>query len=228
MEKAISTVQTAAALVIRIAASWKARIRALPWSSPHILVVAGLLLLLVALVAPVVPVKAYYRLRRDGGVFEPPVDLDWVGRHECIVHVVDQVIEGDYYLQCPYTNHRLLFWSPIVALSGVLLFSAGIRVTRGKLFDRMSEFGPMVEALTGVEGMIVAFVSLFQRPEVETYVGLLGYPIGFLLVLDGLRRSKGSVAGIVSAAVMILLISAVIFFFALVAGMAISEYRQVA
>ena len=133
-------------------------------------------------------------------------------------------IVGDYYLECPYANHRLLFWSPIVALSGVLLLSVGIHTTQGKPFVVVPKFAPTVEVLAGVEGMIVAFVSLFQRPEFEAYVGLLGYPIGFLLVLDGLIRSKSSVAGIASAAVMILLISGVFLFFALAAGMAMSEY----
>jgi len=182
------------------------------------------LLLLVALVAPVVPVKAYYRLPSDGGVFEPPVDLDWAGRHECIVHMVNQAISGDYYLECPYSNHRLLFWSPIIALSGVLLVSVGIRMTRGRPLVLVTKFAPAVEALTGVEAMIAAFFSLFMRPEFESFLGLLGYPIGFLLVLDGLRRSKASRGEIVSAAVMILLISGVFFFFALIVAMGMSEY----
>jgi hypothetical protein len=223
LEKMICAILTAVTLGIRTAASWKARIRAVPWSSRGILVVAGLLFLLVALVAPVVPVKAYYRLPSDGGVFEPPVDLDWVGRHECIVHVVNQTIRGDYYLECPYTNHRLLFWSPVIALSGVLFVSVGIRTTRGKPLLPMPNFAAAVEVLTGAEAMIAAFFSLFMRPEFETYVGLLGYPIGFLLVLDGLRRRKASHGEIVSAAVIILLISGV-FFFALIGAMAMSEY----
>lgn len=216
MKKTISTIPTVT--------SWRARIGAVPWSSGRILVVAGFLLLLVALVAPGIPAKAYYRLPSDSGVFEPPVDLDWAGRHECIVHVVNQTIKGDHYLQCPYTNHRLLFWSPIIALSGVSLVSVGIRATRGKLLVLMPKFAAAVEVLTGAEAMIAAFFSLFMRPEFETYVGLLGYPIGFLLVLDGLRRSKVSLGGIVSAAVMILLISGVFFFFALIGAMAMSEY----
>jgi hypothetical protein len=177
-----------------------------------------------ALLAPVVPAGAYYRLPSDGGVFEPPVDMDWAGRHECIVHVVNQMTRGDYYLECPYTSHRLLFWSPIVALSGVVLLSVGIRTDQRKPLSFVPKFAPTVELLTGVEGMMVAFISLFQRPEFETFVGLLGYPIGLLLVLDGLRRSKVSLAGIVSIAVMILLISGVVFYFMLVASAGLSEY----
>jgi hypothetical protein len=133
-------------------------IRAVPWSSQRILIIAGLLLLLVALVAPGIPAKAYYRLPSDGGVFEPPVDLDWAGRHECIVHVMNQMTRGDYYLECPYANHRLLFWSPIIALSGVLLLSVAIRGTQGKPLV-VSRFDPTVQILAGVEGMIVTFHS---------------------------------------------------------------------
>jgi len=70
----------------------------------------------------------------------------------------------------------------------------------------------------------VAFLSLFQRPEFETYVGLLGYPIGLLLILDGMRRSKASLAEIASAAVMIILVSGIVFYFMLVASVGVSEY----
>jgi len=143
-----------------------------------------------ALVAPFVPLKAYYRLPTSSGLFEPPVDVDWVGRHECIVRVVDQAMKGDYYLECPYTNSRLLFWSPIIALGVVLLFSVGIRMTRGKPLVPVPEFAPAVEVLTGIMAVMVAFVSLFERPEFEPFLCLWGCPIGFLPVLDGPIRSR--------------------------------------
>jgi len=72
--------------------------------------------------------------------------------------------------------------------------------------------------------MIVAFLSLFQRPEFETYVGLLGYPIGLLLILEGMRRSKVSLAEVAFTAVMIILVSGIVFYFMLVAGAGLSEY----
>jgi len=72
--------------------------------------------------------------------------------------------------------------------------------------------------------MIAAFLSLLQRPEFETYVGLLGYPIGFLLILEGMRRSKASLADIASTAVMIILVSGIVFYFMLVASVGLSEY----
>jgi len=65
----------------------------------------------------------------------------------------------------------------------LILFSVGIRTTRGKPLVFVPKSAPAVEVLTGVEAVMVAFVSLFERPEFESFLGLLGYPIGFLLVL---------------------------------------------
>ena len=70
----------------------------------------------------------------------------------------------------------------------------------------------------------MAFLSLFQRPEFETYVGLLGYPIGLLLILEGMRRSKVSLAEVAFTAVMIILVSGIVFYFMLVASVGVSEY----
>ena len=78
--------------------------------------------------------------------------------------------------------------------------------------------------MTGAEGMVVGFLSLLQRPEFETYVGLLGYPVGFLLVLDVMRRSKVSLAGIAFTAVMIIPVSAIVFYLIPVASVGLSEY----
>ena len=55
-------------------------------------------------------------------------------------------------------------------------------------------------------------------------MGLLGYPIGFLLILEGMRRSKASLADIASTAVMIILVSGIVFYFMLVASVGLSEY----
>lgn len=205
---------------IRAIPSWRGRVGALPRSSRRILVAAGLLLLVFALVAPGIPVKAYRRYPTTSGVFSPPVDTQYVER-ACIVHVVSQVQQGDYYVECPWTEHALFYWSPIVALAGILMSSVAVAADIDRWTRRLST---VLEAAVGIEGMIIAFGTLLASYVLASIPGLLGYPIGFFAVLHSMRRMGARGSALVSAAVVILFVSGIVFFLMLVASIGMSEY----
>ena len=183
------------------------------------MLLAGLLLLAFALLAPGIPVKAYRRYPTIGGFFQPPVGLDYVERG-CIVHVVNQVQQGDYYVECPWTEHALFYWSPTLALAGILLSSLAEVADIGR---RTRLWSAMLEAAVGIEAMIIAFVTLLAPWLPGSIPGLLGYPIGFFAVIHSMRRMGARGSALVSAAVVILFVSGIVFFFMLAWTMGASE-----
>jgi len=182
--------------------------------------VVGLSLLLFALIAPAVPARAYYRIPTISGAFWPPVHQEYLSRG-CIVHVVNE--QGHYYVECPYTDHPLFSWSPILAVVGVAVLSP-VFAGQEKRVSWPFRFVWILEILAGFEGMWIAFISLSGRLELRTYIGLLGWPIGFTLFLDGLRRNRVPKWAIVLAGLLVFLVSGWLYvMMALVAGM-LSEY----
>lgn len=138
------------------------------------------------------------------------------------MHTVDQA--GDYYAQCPYTAHPLFSWSPIIALSGLVVASIGVRILGSKQSSLETKATLILESLAGIEGIWISFVSLFGQAVFESFLGLLGYPLGFFLVIDGLRRLKVGKTALILASVAILIFSGIIFFYALLAAVVLSEY----
>ena len=139
----------------------------------------------------------------------------------CIVHVVNQVQQGDYYVECPWTEHALFYWSPTLALAGILLSSLAEVADIGQ---RTRLWSAMLEAAVGIEAMIIAFVTLLAPWLPGSIPGLLDYPIGFFAVLHSMRRRGAGGSALLSAAASMLLISGVVFFFMLAWSMTISEY----
>jgi len=158
--------------------------------------------LVFALVAPAIPVKAYRRYPTISGVFSHPVDAQYVERG-CIIHTVSEVQQGDYYLECPWMEHALFYWSPILALAGILLSSLGARADTDRWTRRSST---VLEAVVGVEGMLIAFGTLLAPWMISSIPGLRGYPIGFFAVLHSMRRGAGG-SELLSAAAVILCVS---------------------
>jgi hypothetical protein len=131
---------------------------------------------------------------------------------------------GDYYVQCPYTAHPLLSWSPIIALGGIVVSSSGMKWGSYTKASRLKALTWGLEFLVGIEGMYIAFISLSGQAVFESYVGLLGYPLGFFFVLDSLRRQRAGRAAMVIATITILIVSAIFLFFALMFAVMMSEY----
>jgi len=211
---------TSASVSLRTVASSKAGIRALRSSSRRVLVVAGLLLLMFAVAAPGIPIKVYRRYPTISGAFGPPVDPVYIERG-CVVHVVSLVVEGDYYLECPIIDYPLLYWSPVIALVGILAFSLGSGLQIGRWTRRLSL---LLEGLAGLEGILVAFWTLLGPWRFEAIPGLLGYPIGLFAILHSMRRTGAGASQLAMTAMIILFISGAVFFLMLIASIGMSEY----
>lgn len=220
MKQAAASTRMAGSVWTRGAIAWKARRRTYAWSYRRALLPLALLLLAFALIAPGIPVKTYRRYPTISGVFLPPVDPDYVERR-CIVHVVSEIVEGDYYLECPSMDHPLFHWSPILALGGILTISRARSVQIGRW---MRWLLTTVEGLAGLEGMAIAFATLLGPIMYEAIPGVLGYPIGFFAVLHSMRRSGAGSLALMSVASLILLVSGVMFFLMLIASIGMSEY----
>lgn len=221
LQKTILVIRRALFSGIQTIASGKPRISAFSWPSRRTLVAAGLLLLVFALIAPGIPMTVYRRYPTISGFFSPPVDPVYLERG-CIVHVVNQIMEGDYYLECPSTEHPLFYWNPIIALPGILTFSLGSR--RFHIDPWTRRLSVLLEALVGFEGIVIAFGTLLGPWIFEAIPGLLGYPIGFFAVLHSMRRAGAGALAQISVASLILLVSGIVFFLMLIASIGMSEY----
>jgi len=164
--------------------------------------------------------KVYRRYPTISGAFGPPVDPVYIQRG-CVVHVVDLVVEGDYYLECPIIEYPFVYWSPIIALVGILTFSLGSRLQIGRWTRRLFV---LLEGLAGFEGMLVAFLTLVGPWRFEAILGLLGYPIGLFAILHSMRRTGAGASLLAMTAMMILFISGAVFFLMLIASIGMSEY----
>ena len=173
-----------------------------------------------AVAAPGIPIKVYRRYPTISGAFGPPVDPVYIERG-CVVHVVSLVVEGDYYLECPIIDYPLLYWSPVIALVGILAFSLGSGLQIGRWTRRLSL---LLEGLAGLEGILVAFWTLLGPWRFEAIPGLLGYPIGLFAILHSMRRTGAGASQLAMTAMIILFISGAVFFLMLIASIGMSEY----
>jgi hypothetical protein len=170
------------------------------------------------MVAPAIHTIAYQRIPYSG-YFRQPV-IDYRGG-VCNVHKVNQA--GDYYFLCPYTAYPLFPWSPLIALVGLLIGWIGVRGSSPMSVPFLGRFTWGLEILAGIEGIYISWVSLLGQAVFESYIGLLGYPLGFLFVLDGLRRPKAGRAVIALTAIAILVLSGILFFLVSIAAMMMSD-----